>query len=73
MFQGETFRCHWKTDDVPSPGSTYPSPPQPWCSSDHVGAEDLTFVAEQVKTIEFLTYCPSPIINTMKDDDYLIR
>ncbi len=51
-FQGETFRCHWKTDDFcdndADDSSSYPAPPKPWLKSENIGRNDLTFVAEQV-------------------------
>ena len=48
---GETFRCHWKTDDFcgsQSDPASYPSPPRPWIQSENIEPNDLTFIAEQV-------------------------
>ena len=49
--QGETFRCHWKTEDFcggENDSGSFPSPPRPWNQSENIGPDDLTFVAEQV-------------------------
>ncbi len=58
-FQGETFRCHWKTDDFCDTSnnlSSHPDPPKPWLQSENIGPNDLTFVAEQVSSLSIILF-----------------